>query len=289
MWGKQQRIMTTLILLKLNVVICLCQLTYLQRWPRDWKRSVFIPIPKNGNAKECSNYHTSVLFSYAGKVMFKILLAKLQQYVVWELADVKPWFIKGRGTRDQIANICWIIEKAREFQKNIYSASLTMLKPLIVLLFSSSVVSNSLWTHGLQHTRLPWSSPSPRASSSPSLKLMSIESVILSNYLILCHPLLLLPSIFLSIRVFSNESAIRIRWPKYWSFSFSISSSNEYSGLISFRIDQFEFLAVQETLESLLQHHNSKTSILWHSALFRVQLSHPYLTTGKTIALTRQT
>ena len=110
-----------------------------------------------------------------------------------------------------------------------------------------------------------------------------------SNHLILCHPLVLLPSIFPSIRVFSNESALRIKWPKYWSFSFSISPSNEYSGLISFRIDWFHLLAVQCTLNSLLQHHSSKASILWCSAFFIAQLSHPYMTTRKTIALTRRT
>ena len=110
-----------------------------------------------------------------------------------------------------------------------------------------------------------------------------------SNHLILFCPLLLLPSIFPSIRVFSSESVLRIRGPKYWSFSFSISPSNEYSGLISFRMDWLDLLAVQGTLKSLLQHHSSKASILWRSALFMVQLSHPYMTTGKTIALTRQT
>ena len=108
------------------------------------------------------------------------------------------------------------------------------------------------------------------------------------NHFILCHPLIL-PSIFPSIRVFSNESVLHIRWPKYWSFSFSISPSNEYSGWISFRIDWLDLLAVQETLKSLLQHHSSKASILWHSAFFIVQLSRPYMTTGKTIALTRGT
>ena len=118
---------------------------------------------------------------------------------------------------------------------------------------------------------------------------MSIESMMPSNHLILCHPLLLLPSIFPSIRVFSNESVLCIRWPKYWSFSFSISPSNEYSGLISFRIDWFDLLAVQGTLKSLLQHHSSKASVLRNSAFFIVQLSHPYMTTGKTIALTRWT
>ena len=121
------------------------------------------------------------------------------------------------------------------------------------------------------------------------LKLMSIELVMPSNHLILCHPLFLLPSIFPSIRVFSSESVLRIRWPKYWSFSFSISPCNEYSGLISFRIDWFDLLAVQGTLKSLLQHHSSKASILWCSAFFRVQLSRAYMTTGKTIALTRWT
>ena len=118
---------------------------------------------------------------------------------------------------------------------------------------------------------------------------MSIESVMPSNYLILCYPLLLLPSIFPSISVFSNELVLRIRWPKYWSFSFSISPSNEHSGLISFRMDWLELLAVQGTLKSLLQHHSSKASILQRLAFFTVQLSHPYMTTGKTIALTRRT
>ena len=119
------------------------------------------------------------------------------------------------------------------------------------------------------------------------LKLMSIELVMPSNRLVLCRPLLFLPSIFPSIRVFSNESALRIRWTKYWSFS--ISPFNEYSGLISFRMNWLDLLAVQETLRSLHQHHSSKASILWHSSFFIVQLSHPYVTTGKTIALTRRT
>ena len=120
------------------------------------------------------------------------------------------------------------------------------------------------------------------------LKLMSTESVIPSNHFILCCPLLFPPSIFPSIRVFSNESALRIRWPKYWSFSFNISPFNEYSGLISFRMYWLDLLAVQGTLKSLLQHHSLKASILWHSAFFIVQLSNPYMTTGKTIALTRR-
>ena len=148
----------------------------------------------------------------------------------------------------------------------------------------------------LSHVRLfvtPWTvkcQASLSITSSQSLpKFMSIESVMPSNHLIFCHPLLLLPSIFPSIRVFSNESALHIKWPKYWSFSFSISPSNEHPGLISFRMDWLDLLAVQGTLKSLLQLHSSKASILRRSAFFTVQLSHPYITTGKTIALTRWT
>ena len=148
---------------------------------------------------------------------------------------------------------------------------------------SHSVVSDSLRPHGLQHARPPC--PSPTQSL---LKLMSTESVMPSDYLILCCPILLLSSIFPSIRVFPKGSVFRIRWPKYCSFSLSISPSNEYSGLISFRIGWFDLLAIQGTLKSL-QHHSSKASILWCSAFFTVQLSHPYMTTGKTIALTRWT
>ena len=139
----------------------------------------------------------------------------------------------------------------------------------------------------------PWTAArqaSPSITNSWSLlRLTSIELVMPSNYLILCCPLLLLPSVFPSSRVFSNKSVLRIRWPKYWSFSLSISPSNEYSGLISFRIDWFDHLALQGTLKSLLQQHNSKVSVLWCSAFFIVQLSHPYMTTGRTIALTRRT
>ena len=148
----------------------------------------------------------------------------------------------------------------------------------------------------LTHVQLfvaPWTAARqallPITNSRSFLKLMSIKLVMLSYQLILCHPLLLLPSIFASIRVFSSESALHIRWPKYWSFSFNISPSNEHPGLISFRMDWLDLLAVQGTLKSLLQHHSSKASILRHSAFFTVQLSHPYMTTGKTIALTRQT
>ena len=148
----------------------------------------------------------------------------------------------------------------------------------------------------LSHVQLfatPWTAAHQASlsitSSQSLLRLMFIESVMPSNHLILSHPLLLLPSIFPSIRVFSNESVICIRWPKYWSFSFSISLANEYSGLISFRMDWLDLLAVQGTLKSLLQHHNSKASILQLSGFFTVQLSHPYMAAGKTIALTRWT
>ena len=148
--------------------------------------------------------------------------------------------------------------------------------------FSHSIVSNSLQTHGLQDARPPCLSPTPGAYS---------NSCPLSPW---CHPTIsssVIPSlsVFSSIRVFSNESALCIRWPKYWSFSIDISPSNEYSGLVSFRMDLSDLLAVQETLKSLLQHHTSKPSILWSSAFFIVQFSHPYMTTRKTIALTRQT
>ena len=186
---------------------------------------------------------------------------------------------------------------------------------LLRFLFSRSVLSDSsLPCHGLQCVRLPCpslsgvcsvqsqSSPTlstpwpaaPQASlsitnSRSPLKLLSVESVMPSNHLILCRPLLLLPSIFPSIRGFSNESALCIRWPKYWGFSFSISPSNEYSGLISFRIDWLDLLAVQGTPKSLLQHHSSKASILRRSAFFIVQLSHLYMTAVKTIALTKWT
>ena len=140
----------------------------------------------------------------------------------------------------------------------------------------------------------PWTAAhqASQASLSPGASLntsMSIESRMPSNHLVLCCPLLLLPSIFPSIRVFSDELALHIRWPKNWSFSFSISPSNEYSGLISFRIDWVDLLAFQGTLKSLIQHYSSKASILWHSVFFMVQLLHPYMTTGKTIGLTRQT
>ena len=146
-------------------------------------------------------------------------------------------------------------------------------------------MSDSSQPHGLQHTRLPCPSATPRACWN-SYPLSQWCHPTISS---LCRPLLLLPLTFPKFRVFSKESVLCIRWPKYWSFSFSISPSNEYSGLISFRMDWLDFLAVEETLKSLLQHHSSKASILRRSAFFTVQLSHPYMTPGKTIALTRWT
>ena len=143
-------------------------------------------------------------------------------------------------------------------------------------------MSDSLQPRGLSYARLPWPSPTPRACSDSC----SLSRVMPSNHLILCHPLLL-PSVFPNIRIFSNESVLWITWPKYWSFS--VSPSNEYLGLISFRIDWFDLFVVHGTLKSLLQHHSSKASVLWCSAFFMVQLSHLYMTTGKTIALTRGT
>ena len=149
--------------------------------------------------------------------------------------------------------------------------------------------SSVQWLSHVQLFATPWTAACQASlsitNSQSLLKLMSIESVMPSNHLILCHPLQLLPSIFPSIRVFSNESALHIRWPKYWSFSFSISLSKEHPGLISFRMDWLDLLAVQGTLKSLLQHHSSKPPILQCSAFFIVQLSYPYMTTGKTVVL----
>ena len=151
--------------------------------------------------------------------------------------------------------------------------------------FSHSAVSDSFWPHEPQYARPPCPSPTPAVYPNPCPLSWWCHPTISSS----CHPLFHLPSIFPSIRVFSNESALRIRWPKYWSFSFSISPSNEHPGLISSRMGWLDLLAVQGTLKSLLQHHSSKASILLCSAFFLVQLSYPFMTTGKTIALTRWT
>ena len=171
-------------------------------------------------------------------------------------------------------------------------ANFVLCRDCVTMKTFTSVSSLQLLSH-VQLFATPWT-----AAHQPSLsirnfwsllKLMSIELTMPSNHLTFCCPILLLPSIFPNIRVFSSESVHHIRWPEYWSFNFSISPFNECSGLISFRMDRLDLLAVQGTLKSLLQHHSSKASVVWHSAFFKVQLSHPYMTTRKTIALTRQT
>ena len=199
---------------------------------------------------------------------------------IWRLSRVKICFIG----RIQFQKGC-----QTEDPSSFHAVRLTVLLPHWLLAssvqFSRSVMSNSLRPHEPQHARPPCPSPTPGVYPNPC----PLSQWLPYNHLILCRPLFFLPSIFPSIRVFSNESVLRIRWPKYWSFSLSISPSNEHPRLISFRMDWLDLLAVQGTLKSLLQHHSSKASILWHSAFFIVQLSHPYMTTGKTIALTRQT
>ena len=190
------------------------------------------------------------------------------------ILEMHPWVL--------IAYLGPVLKSTLSFWSRSF---LLQVLPLGLFLFSCSVMSNSLWPHG---TVAHQASLSFTISQS-LLKLMSIELVMPSNHLVLCHPLLLLPSFFPSIRGFSNKMALCIRWPKYWSIHFSTSPSNEYSGLISFRINWLDLLAVRGTLKSLLQHHSSKASILWCSAFFMVQISHPYMTTGKTIALTRWT
>ena len=170
-----------------------------------------------------------------------------------------------------------------EKPQNIYHCCLTGRIISSSVQFSHSVVPDSLWPQAARQAFLSIT------NSRNLLKPMSIESVMPSSHLILCRPLLLLPLIPPSIRVFSNESTLRMRWPKYWSFNFSISPSNEHPGLISFRMDWLDLLAVQGTLKSFLQHHSSKASISQHSAFFTVQLSHPYMATGKTKALTGRT
>ena len=182
--------------------------------------------------------------------------------------------------------IIWNISKYMEVKAPIFTWGTDIFLKIYLtcsIQFSHSVVF---------HSATPWTAARQAslsiANSRSLLKLLSIKSLMPSSHLILCRPLLLLPSIFPIIRIFSRELVLCIRWPKYWSFSFSISPSNEYSGLISFRMDWLDLLAVQVTFKSLLQYHSSNASILWHSAFFMAQLSHPYMTTGKTIALTRR-
>ena len=207
----------------------------------------------------------------------------------WKISRIEepdssnPWVQTESDMIEKMSTFMYTWDYLLETFNNMTSISCSLRK-VSSFLFSHSVVSDSLWPMDCSVPGFPtitntWS----------LLKLMSMEVVMPSNYLILCCPLLLLPLIFSSIRVFSNESVLHIRWPKYWSFSLIISPSNEYAGLISFRMGWLDLLAVQGTLKSLLHHHSSKASILLHSAFFIVRLSHPYMTTGKTTALTRQT
>ena len=213
------------------------------------------------NKEDVVHIYNEILFSYKRKEIEPVVVMSMDLETVIQ-SEVSQ---KEKNKYCLISLIC-------EIQKNG------------TVQFSHSVVSNSA---------TPWTAVHQAAlsitSSQGLLKLMSIKSVMPSSHLILCHPLLLPPSIFPSIRVFSNESVLPIRWTKYWGFSFSISPSNQYSGLISLRMDWLYLLTVQGTLKSLLHHHSSKASILLHSAFFIVQLSHPHVTTGKTIVLTRLT
>ena len=349
-----------------------------QQWPQDWKGSVFIPTPKKGNVKECSNFRITALISHTSKVMLKIpeehllLIYWLKAFTVWitincrkffkrweyqtiwpaswEICDgqeaivrtghgTTDWFQIGKGVHQGcILSPCLFnlsakyimlnagldetqagIKIARRNINNLRYADDTTLMAEIEEELKSLLrkVKEKSEKAGLklsiQKIRRSWHLvPSvqfssvaqlcltlcepmdcntlyfpPITNSQSLLKLMSIELVMPSNHLILCCPLFILYSIFPSIRAFSNESVLCIRWPKYWSFSFSISPSNEHPGLISSKMDWLDLLAVQVTLKNLLQHHSLKASIFWCSAFFMVQLSHPYMTTGKTIGLTR--
>ena len=197
------------------------------------------------------------------------------------------WVFLPGESHGQRSLVGYTVHRSKRVVCNWATEHTQLLAPLLLQpIYLSFVTYSSI--HSLSLVPLfatPWTAAHQASlsitNSQSLLKLMSIKSVMPSNHIILCHLLLLLPSIFPSSRVFSNESVLHIRWPKYWSFSFSISSSNEYSGLISFKMDWLDFLAVQETLKSLLQHHSSKASILWCSAFFIVQLSHPYMTTEK--------
>ena len=215
--------------------------------------------PKEIQCQRMFNYCTIALISHASKIMLKIFQARLQQYVNQEFPKAQAGFRRGRGTRVQIDNMCWIIEKEKESYQNIHFCFIESLLESLWLCYCFSVAK-------LCPTLLDSNCRSQASLSFTIslrfLKLMSIETVMPSNHLILCHPLIFLPSIFPSSRVFSNESILCIRWPKYWSFSFNICPSNEYSGLIFFRMDWLDLLAVQGTLKSLLQNHSSKASVL---------------------------
>ena len=238
-------------------------------------------IPKKGNAKECSNYCTITFISHASKVILKILQARLQQYVNCELPDMKAGFRKGRGTRDQIANIHWIIEKARKFQKNIYFCIIDYAKAFDYVQLSCSLMSNPLWPNGLHHARLPCPSPTPRActNSCPSTQW--------------CHPTISSSVIPFSSCLQSFPASRSFPMSQFFaSGGQSIRASASASVLPVNIQDWFPsgltgwISLLPKGFSSLLWHHSSKASILQHSAFFTVQISHPYMTTGKTIALT---
>ena len=213
--------------------------------------------------------------------MLKILQARLHQHLNSELQDVQAGFRKGRGTRDQIANIHWTIEKAREFQKNIYFCFIDYVKAFDFVQFSSVAQSCPTRWDPMDHSILGFTVHHQLPELTQTHVYRVSDAIQPSCPLSSPSP----PSFNLSsIRVFSNELVLHIRWLKYWSFSFSISPSNEYSGLISFRIDWLDLLAVQGNLRKLLEHHSAKISVLQKSAFFIVQHSHSYMTTEKTVA-----
>ena len=248
--------------------------------------------------KKISTQNTSSVPSWERSFLQRATSPKLRNVnslvVVQSLSHV--WLCNPMGCAHQASLsfiICWSFLKLVSIESVMPSNHVILYRPLLLLpsVFPSisSVQSLScVWLSVTPWTTACQASLSITISQSPP-KPMSIESMMPSNHLILCCPLLLRPSVFPSLRVFSSESALCIRWPEYWSFGFSISPSNECSGLISFRIDWLDLLAVQGTLKSFLQHHSSKASVLWCSAFFMVQISHPYMTTGKIIALTRWT
>ena len=264
-----------------KVLHSICQQIWkTQQWPQDWKRSVFIPIPKKGNDKESLNYCTIALISHASKVMLKILHARLQQYVIHEIADVQAGFRKGRGTRDQIANICWIIEV---MLTNLILIIISWNTYQFITLFVCSIVQSCPSfcnpVDCSMQSRMP-------GLSLPChlLKFAQVHVHCISDAIEPSHPLMSSsPALSLSQhQVFFQRVAVHIIWPKYWSFSFSISPSNEHSGLIFLKIDCFDLLAVQGTFRSLLQHFSLKASIFWCSTFFishncTSPLQRPYL------------
>ena len=225
----------------------------------------------------------AISFSNITFIYYVIHIKHLRAIKILDIVYVQWFYFISKDTLDQRREVTYPMTfNMWQFRLEYKTAYLHQFSSVQ---FSCSVVSDSLQPHGLQHARPPYSSPIPGVYSNSCPSSLWCHPTISSSVI----TLLCLHSIFSSIRVFSNESALHIRWPKYWSFSFSISLSNEHSGLISFRIGWLDLLAVQGTLKSLLQHHSSKASILWYSAYFIAQLSHPYMTTGNTVALTRQT